>query len=186
MSEETLPINEYKQNWKEQPMLRPKIGSVVINVSTGAAGAPLDRDRAKTIVNTITGQQPTETKAKQTWRNWGIRKHQPVGVKVTIRGDPAYELLMRLLHAKEYKLKKRSIDKQGNFAFGIHEHIDIPGLDYDPTLGIIGMDVIVQMERSGYRVKKRSYQQRKMGKKHFVTPVETQIFLVDQYGIEII
>ncbi|MHA2251946.1 MAG: 50S ribosomal protein L5 [Candidatus Kariarchaeaceae archaeon] len=183
MSKTTLPTAEYKETWAAQPMLRPKIGSVKLNVSIGSAGTPLDR--AKTIVRQLTGQEPVETKAKQTWRNWGIRKFQPVGVKVTIRGEKAYELLMRLFHAKDYKLKQRSIDKSGNFAFGISEHIDIPGMDYDPNLGIIGMDVLIQMERAGYRVKKRSYNKKRIGKHHYISPIETAIFLVDQYGIEV-
>ncbi len=186
MSETELPIKDYKTKWEEQPMLRPKIGSVKINVSLGMAGAPLER--AKTIISSLVGedQEPTETTAKNTWRSWGIRKHQPVGITVTVRGQRAYELLMRLLHAKEYKIKGRSIDRTGNFAFGIREHIDIPGMGYDPNLGIIGMDVIVQMERIGYRVKRRSYQKKKIGKSHYVTPVETKIFLKEKYDVEIL
>ncbi|MHA1983215.1 MAG: 50S ribosomal protein L5 [Candidatus Hodarchaeales archaeon] len=184
MSELELPVNEYKDKWTEQPMLRPRIASVKINVSIGMAGDPLER--AKTIIRQLTDQEPTETLAKNTWRSFGIRKYQPVGVVVTIRGQRAYELLMRLLHAKDYKIKERSIDRTGNFGFGIGEHIDIPGMNYDPNLGIIGMDVIIQMERVGYRVKNRSYKKRKIGKSHFVTPVETKIFLVENYDVELV
>lgn len=184
MSVTELPINEYKAKWAAQPMLRPKIGSIKINVSIGMAGNPLEK--AKTIIQNLTEQDPVETKAKNTWRSWGIRKHQPVGVTVTIRGQKAYELLMRLFHAKDYKLKERSIDRTGNFAFGIKEHIDIPGMNYDPNLGIIGMDVLIQMERIGYRVKRRSYKTNKIGKSHFLKPVETKIFLKEKYDLELI
>lgn len=184
MSLETTTLEEVKSKWVEQPMLRPKIGAVKLNVSIGMAGAPLER--AKTIIESLTDQTPKNTLAKSTWRNWGIRKFQPVGVTVTVRGARAYELLMRLLHAKEYKVKSKSIDKTGNFSFGINEHIDIPGMDYDPNLGIIGMDVIVQMERHGYRVKKRGIKRRKIPKSHLITPLETKVFLQDQYGVELI
>lgn len=184
MSVTELPINEYKEKWAAQPMLRPKIGSVKINVSIGIAGEPLER--CKKIIRTLADQEPTETKAKNTWRSWGIRKHQPVGVTVTIRGQKAYDLLMRLFHAKDYKIKERSIDRTGNFGFGIKEHIDIPGMGYDPNLGIIGMDVIVQMDRIGYRVKRRSYKNNKIGKSHFLKPVETKIFLKENYDIDLV
>lgn len=184
MSVTELPINEYKEKWVAQPMLRPKIGSIKINVSIGMAGNPLEK--AKTIIQNLTDQNPVETIAKNTWRSWGIRKHQPVGVTVTIRGQKAYELLMRLFHAKDYKLKERSIDRTGNFAFGIKEHIDIPGMGYDPNLGIIGMDVLIQMERVGYRVKRRSYKTNKIGKSHYLKPVETKIFLKENYDLELI
>jgi len=179
-----LPIEEYKEKYEAQPMLRPKIGAVKLNVSLGIAGDQLDR--AKTIIENIAGQTPTETFAKETWRSWGIRKGQPVGVTVTVRGAEAYELLMRLFHAKDYKLKSRSIDRQGNFGFGIQEHIDIPGQQYDPNLGIIGLDVLVQMERAGYRVKRRKYKPKKLGAEHIVSPEETRIFLRDKYDIELV
>ena len=184
MSATELPIKDYNAKYDAQPMLRPLIGAIKINVSLGMAGQPLER--AKTIISALVGdgQEPTETIAKNTWRSWGIRKHQPVGLTVTIRGQRGYELLMRLLHSKEYKLKERSIDRSGNFGFGIKEHIDIPGMGYDPNLGIIGMDIIVQMERVGYRVKRRSYRKNKIAKSHFITPVETKIFLKENYDVE--
>jgi large subunit ribosomal protein L5 len=178
---EELPIEEYKEKWAQQPMLRPKIGAVKLNCSVGMAGDPLDR--AKTIIRNIAKQEPSETFAKQTWRSWGIRKGQPVGVTVTVRGERAYELLMYLFHAKVYQLNSRSIDKQGNFGFGISEHIDIPEQSYDPNLGIIGFDVNVQMERVGYRVKRRKYRQKKMGQNQVMTPIETMVFLKDSYDI---
>lgn len=180
----TDELKSIKQSWLEQPNLRVKIGSVKINVSLGLAGDPLER--AKTIIQNLTGQQPSDTIAKQTWRSWSIRKGQPVGCTVTIRGAPAYELLMRLFHAIDYQLKEKSIDNQGNFGFGISEHIDIPGMAYDPNLGIIGMDVIVQMERAGYRVKKRKYKQHKIGKKHTLTKNDTKLFLLENYQIEFV
>ncbi len=180
----SVPVEEYNEKWAAQPMLRPKIAAVKLNVSLGVAGDPLER--TKTILANIAGQTPTETLAKDTWRSWGIRKGQPVGATVTVRGDRAYELLMSLFHAKEYKLKEKSIDKQGNFGFGIAEHIDIPGQSYDPNLGIIGLDVLVQMERAGYRVKQRKYRSKKIGRHHMLSPVETKVFLKDNYDIELI
>lgn len=179
-------VEEFKKKWEEQPMLRPMIDSVKVNVSLGVAGPPLQR--AKTIIENITGQQPADTIAKNTWRSWGIRKGQPVGCTVTLRGNEAYEMLMRFFHAKDYKLKTRSIDRQGNFGFGISEHIDIPGkgTDYDPNLGIIGMDVHVQMYRAGYRVKRRKYRTAKVGRNQVLTSEDTQAFLKDQYDIELI
>ena len=179
-----VAIEEYDKKYAEQPMLRPKIAAVKLNVSLGVSGDPLDR--AKTIIENIANQTPVETYAKDTWRSWGIRKGQPVGVTVTVRGAEAYELLMRLFHAKDYKLKSKSIDRQGNFGFGIREHIDIPGQNYDPNLGIIGFDVLVQMERAGYRVKKRKYRPKSLGRHHTMTPDETRAFLKKQYDIELL
>ena len=180
----SLDIEAAKKKWKEQPMLRPKIESVIINVSLGQAGNPLNR--AKQIIEDLTGQTPVDTVAKNTWRAWGIRKNQSVGCKVTVKGQPAYELLMRLFHANGYQLKERSIARTGNFGFGIIEHINIPGMSYNPNLGIIGMDVVVQMSRAGYRVKLRQYKKNKISTKHTFSTEDTKVLLVYQYGIELV
>jgi large subunit ribosomal protein L5 len=177
-------IEEKKAKWSEQPMLRPKIGAVQINMSLGKAGDPLTNGMK--ILEEITRQKPVETYSKQTWRKWGIRKGQPVGAKVTIRGKEAYELLMRLFHAKGYQLKGTSFDKQGNFGFGIVEHIDIPGMQYQPGMGIVGFDVNVQMVRAGYRVKDRKVGNSKLPTKQFLDREDTMAFLIDEYKINIV
>ena len=172
------------KEWLQQPMLRPKIGSVIISMSLGKAGEPLNNGMQ--IIETLTEQKPIETYAKQTWRKWSIRKGQPVGAKVTVRGKKAYSLLLRLFHAQDYKIKPSSIDKQGNFSFGISEHIDIPGMKYEPGKGIIGFNVIVQLERVGYRVKKRKYLKNKIPQKHHVSKEDTIAFLVISYKVDIV
>ncbi len=172
-----------KKEWAEQPMLRPRIGAIKINMSLGVAGDPLNR--GKKILEDITGQKPVETYAKNTWRKWGIRRGQAVGAKVTVRGPKAYELLMKLFHAKGYKLPSTAFDKQGNFGFGIEEHIDIPGQKYTPGMGIIGFNVGVQMERAGYRVKQRKYLRNKIPSHHHVSREDSIAFLIENYDIDI-
>ena len=179
----TSLIKTKEKEWKAQPMLRPKIGSIKINMSLGKSGNALTRGIK--ILEDLTGQKPVEVTAKLTWRKWGIRKGQSVGAKVTVRGASAYKLLMRLFHAKNYKLNRNSIDGQGNFSFGINEHIDIPDMKYDPNLGIIGFNVVIQMERAGYRVKRRKYLRTSLPKKHHVSPEDSIVFLTSKYLIEI-
>ena len=176
-------VKQKSQEWLEQPMLRPKIGSVILNMSLGKAGDPLNN--GKQIIEALTEQKPVETYAKQTWRKWSIRKGQPVGAKVTVRGEKAYELLLRLFHAQDYKIKSTAFDKQGNFSFGISEHIDIPGMKYEPGKGIIGFNVIVQLERIGYRVKRRKYHKNKIPQKHHVSKEDAIAFLTINYKLDI-
>lgn len=176
-------IKQKNAEWAAQPMLRPRIRSVKLNMSLGRAGDPLNR--GKIILEELTGQAPVETTSVQTQRKWGIRKGQPVGAKVTIRGQAAYELLMRLFHAKNYTLNAKSFDAQGNFGFGISEHIDIPGMTYDPNMGIIGFDVVVQMERAGYRVKERKIRKSKVPKRHFLTKEDSMVWVLENYKVKI-
>ncbi len=182
MNEEEL--NKIYKNWEEQPMFRPKINSIKLNLSLGMAGEPLNRGKA--VLSELCGQTPVDTYSKQTWKKWNIRRGQAVGAKITVRGEKAYELLMKLFHANEYKLKSSSIDDQGNFAFGVSEHIDIPGMNYDPNVGIYGFDVIVQMKRAGYRVKDRSIKRNKIPKKQFLSKDETMAFLIKNYNLTLI
>lgn len=167
----------------ENPMKRLMIGKVVVNISVGASGEPLDN--AMTILRQITGQEPCQRVAKQTIRQWGIRRGEPMACLVTLRGERADAFLQRAFKAVRDRVNSRSFDKNGNFAFGIKEHIDIPGTRYDPSLGITGMDVNVTVERPGYRVSRRKRAQSKVGSAHRVTPEESMIFIAEKYGVKV-
>ena len=81
-------------------------------------------------------------------------------------------------------MKSRSFDKEGNFGFGIREHIDLPGIKYDPKLGILGFDVLVTLKKIGYRVKVRKIKKKRVGKKQRVTKEEA-IEFVKGLGVEL-
>jgi large subunit ribosomal protein L5 len=165
----------------ENPMKEVKIGKVVVNIGVGQSGQPLSN--AMQILEQITGQRPNHRVAKQSIRPWGIRKGEPMACTVTLRGEKADEFLQKAFTAIRYRLNPRSFDKDGNFAFGIREHIDIPGTRYDPQMGIIGMDVAVTLERAGYRVSKRKRLSSKVGSSHRVTPEEARDFVSKTYDI---
>ncbi|MEM4155984.1 MAG: 50S ribosomal protein L5, partial [Archaeoglobaceae archaeon] len=112
------------------------------------------------------------TIARKTIKNFGIRKKETIGLKVTLRGEKAMEFLQKALQVKEMKLNRRSINA-GNFSFGIAEHIDLPGVEYDPDIGVFGMDVCVILRRRGYRVSDRRIRNSKVGSSHRITKEET-------------
>ena len=85
-----------------------------------------------------------------------------MAVHVTVRGEKADELLRRALKVKEYELRKKNFSDEGNFGFGIEEHIDL-GMKYDPSTGIYGMDFYVVLGRSGKRVYRRKQKTRPFG-----------------------
>jgi large subunit ribosomal protein L5 len=160
-----------------------KIGKVVVNITTGQSGEPLDR--AMTILENMTEQRPCTRRAKQTIRTFGIRRREPISCMVTLRGEKAEEFLRKALIAVGSRIKPRSFDGQGNFAFGISEHIDIPGQRYDPGLGITGMDVMVTVERPGYRVARRRRGRSRVGRRHRVTREESIEFIKRRFGVEV-
>jgi large subunit ribosomal protein L5 len=71
-------------------------------------------------------------------------------------------------------------------SFGLKEHIEIPGVKYDPEIGIFGMDVCVTITRLGYRVKNRKIRKTKLGAKHVLKPEEAVLFVKDTLGVEIV
>ncbi len=88
-----------------------------------------------------------------------------------MRGPKAEEILEKGLKVREYELRKENFSSQGNFGFGIQEHIDL-GIKYDPTIGIYGMDFYVVMGRRGFRVPNRKRSPGHLGFRHRVTKDE--------------
>ncbi|NWF87025.1 50S ribosomal protein L5 [Candidatus Bathyarchaeota archaeon] len=165
-------------------MLRPKIAKVVINISVGKSGEPLEK--ATKVLKEITGQNPSKRKAKKTIRDFSIRKGEPIACIVTLRNEKALDFLKKVLPIIDNKLSKESFDEHGNFSFGIKEHIEIPGVKYDPDIGIFGMDICVSVSRPGYCVKNRCRKETSIGSKHVLTPEESMMFVKDALGVEIV
>ena len=165
-------------------MLKPRIAKVVVNLNIGKSGEPLEK--ASKVLKELTSQTPVKRKAKKTIHDFGIRKGESMACLVTLRKEKAEEFLRKALQAVENKLSKYSFDRQGNFSFGIKEHIDIPGTKYVPELGIHGMDVSVALGRPGYRVKRRHRAKSKIGKDHLLTADEAILFIKDEFDVEII
>jgi large subunit ribosomal protein L5 len=178
-----LSEDEIRKTWEEQPMLKPKIEKVVVNISVGKSGEPLEK--AAKVMKELTGQAPCKRKAKKSVRDFGIRKGEPIACIVTLRKQKATEFLKKVLPVIDNKLSKESFDRYGNFSFGIKEHIEIPGVKYDPEVGIFGMDVCVSLSRCGYRVKSRRSRKAKIGSKHILTSEEAMMFIKDALGVEI-
>jgi large subunit ribosomal protein L5 len=164
-------------------MREPKIGKVVINITTGKSGEPLDK--AMTILENLTGQRPCTRRAKQTIRTFGIRKNEPISCMVTLRGERAEAVLRKAFQAVGNAINQRSFDRDGNFAFGIKEHIDIPGQRYNPSLGITGMDVMVTVEKPGYRVARRKRGRSRVGRSQRVIRDESIEFIKRHFGVEV-
>lgn len=174
---------EILKKWEKNPMLKPKLAKVVVNFGVGASGERLEKGIR--VLETISGQIPAKIRAKKTIREFGIRKKEPIACKVTLRGEKAKEFLRKALEAVDFKIKASSFDSYGNVSFGIKEHINLPGVRYDPDLGIFGMDVCVSIERPGYRVKRRKIRRARVPEKHRVHRDEAMLYLMEEFGVKI-
>lgn len=165
-------------------MSKPRIQKVTINISVGQSGEPLER--AAKVLEELTGQKPVKRKAKQTIRDFGIRQGEPIACVVTLRREKAVKFLKRTLQAVDNKISSSCFDKNGNFSFGIKEHIEIPDIKYRPDIGIFGMDISVAIDRAGYRVKERRWAKSRISKHHMMTPEEAIVFVKDAVGVEVV
>ncbi len=180
--EQVIDIDEksIEEKWKN-PMYRPFIAKVVVNIGVGSSGEKLVK--AMKVLESISGQKPVECRAKKTIRDFGIRRNEPIGCKVTLRGEAAMRFLEKALDAVERTINPDSFDNHGNLSFGIREHIDIPGTKYDPELGVFGMDVCISFERPGYRVSRRRRRKSKIPRKQRVTKEEAMLILKKKFNV---
>lgn len=168
---------------KNNKMRQIRIQKVTLNMGVGQAGEKLDK--ALKLLNSITGRKPIQTKTMRRIPTWGLRPKLPIACKVTLRKQKADEVLKRLFVAVDNKINPKKFDEYGNFSFGIPEYIDIPNVDYDPEIGITGLEAAVTLERPGFRITKRKVKSRKIPSRHRITKEEAISFLREKYGITI-
>ncbi len=168
----------------ENPTRKISLEKVVLNMGLGRSGDVIEIGKA--ALQQISGKKPSAREAKETQRDWGIRKGEPIGVAVTVRGEDAIALLKRLFEAKGNQVKERSFDNFGNYSFGINEHIDIPGVKYDPKIGILGLGVSVSLSRPGYGIRKRIKHKARIGKKHIIKSEEAKDYLIKEFGVSVV
>lgn len=168
---------------QQNPMKKIKVGKVVVNIGLGKSGEAIER--GKKVLEQVTGQTPTQTRAKRSVRDFGIHKGEPIGVVVTVRGEETGPLIQKLLAAREKKLQGSSFDPRGSVSFGIREHIEIPGIRYDPAIGILGMNVSILLERPGFAVSRRNRRTSHVGKAHRVSRDEAMQYFKDNFGVTV-
>lgn len=168
----------------ESPMKKITLEKVVLNMGLGKSGDIIVV--AKKALDHISGKKSSAREAKETQREWGVRQGEPIGVAVTVRGQDARDLLKRLLDAKANQINGKSFDNFGNFSFGIKEHIDVPGVKYDPQVGILGLGISVTLTRPGYSIRKRSKHKASVGKSHTIKSQEAKDYLVKEFGVTIV
>lgn len=160
-------------------MKKIRIEKITLNIG---CGTKTNIEHAKKILELFSQRKVVITKTRKR-TTFNVPKNKPIGCKVTIRDDVS-DILKTLLEAKENKLSVRSFDSTGNFSFGIKEYIDIPGMEYDPKIGILGMDVCVTLERPGYRIKRKRLASR-IGKSHIIKKEDAMDFVKENFGVVI-
>jgi len=147
--------NELRAELKDQLgvgniMEVPRLVKIVVNCGVGKATQQQSLlEGAQRDLEAITGQKPAITKAKKSIAGFKLREGQPIGAKVTLRGDRAWEFMDRLIslaipRIRDFRgLPSKSFDGNGNYAFGITEQLIFPELEYDKIDSPRGMDITI-------------------------------------------
>lgn len=164
----------------ENIMKEIRLEKVVLNI--GGVGEKLEK--GEILLKAITNKKPVKVKATKRIPTWNVRPGLEVGVKVTLRGEDALKMIKKLLPAIDNILKEKQI--QSNcFSFGIHEYIEIPGMEYIREVGIMGLEVVAVFSRAGKSVEKKKVKRGK-SRRLTVTREEIENYLVSNFKTEIL
>jgi large subunit ribosomal protein L5 len=170
-----------KTNDKMQNKMRKvKLDRVVLNIG----GTEDKLDRGFILLEKISGKKPVKVKALKRIPTWGVRPGLEVGTKITLRGKDAEEILKKLLPAINNTLNEKQI-QPNFFSFGIHEYIEIPGVEYIREVGIMGFEVTAVFTRAGKAVEKKKVKRGK-AKRLTITKEEIEKFMDEKFKTKII
>ena len=131
-------------------MAVPKIQKVVVNMGLGEATSNVKIiDTGADELGRITGQKPVTRRSKKSIAQFKVRKGQPVGTMVTLRGARMWEFLDRLMNialprVRDFKgVSPKGFDGRGNYTLGLRDQLLFPEIDYMKVDKARGMNVSV-------------------------------------------
>jgi large subunit ribosomal protein L5 len=139
-----------KQFEYRNPMQVPRLSKIVVNVGLGEALTNAKAvDATVGDITMITGQKPIVTKARRSIAQFRLRTGNPVGVKVTLRGDRMWDFLDRLTsfslpRIRDFRgIPSKSFDGRGNYSLGLREQLAFPEIDYDKVDRLRGLEISI-------------------------------------------
>ena len=145
---EVVPSLMNKYNYKSK-MEVPKLEKIVINIGVGDATSNSKLlDAAVADLAKLSGQKPVVTKAKKSIAGFKVREGQPIGCKVTLRGENMYNFMDKLIsislpRVRDFRgVSPKAFDGRGNYTMGIKEQLIFSEIDFDDVVKVRGMDII--------------------------------------------
>ena len=139
-------MKEYNYSSK---MEVPRLEKIVVNMGVGdGAHDTKFIEAAVKDLEAITGQKPVVTKARKSIAGFKLREGQPIGCKVTLRGENMYNFMDKLIklalpRVRDFRgISKTAFDGRGNYTLGIKEQLIFPEINYDEVVKVTGMDIV--------------------------------------------
>ena len=128
----------------------PRLKKITLNIGLGEALTNSKAvENAVRDITTITGQKPVVTKARKSIATFKVRQGQPIGVKVTLRGDRMWSFLERLIstalpRVRDFRgVSSDAFDGRGNYTLGLSEQLIWPEIQYDSIDKVRGMEITI-------------------------------------------
>lgn len=146
-TDEVVPALMKKFGYKTI-MQCPRLEKICLN--QGVKGSVSDKkliDDAVAEMSIISGQKAVPTLSKKDISNFKLRKHMPIGARVTLRGGNMFDFMDRLVaislpRVRDFKgINDKSFDGRGNYTMGVTEQIIFPEINIDKINRISGMDI---------------------------------------------
>ena len=147
--EEVVPALVKEFNYGN-PMQVPGLSKIVVNIGLGEALQNAKAlDAAVGDLASITGQKPIITRARRSIAQFRLRTGNPIGAKVTLRGQRMWDFYERLTRLALPRIRDfrgvpgRSFDGRGNYSLGLTEQLAFPEIDYDKIDRLRGLEVSI-------------------------------------------
>jgi large subunit ribosomal protein L5 len=165
---------------KQNIMEKIKLEKIILGV--GGTGEVLEKGIK--IIERITLKKASRRKSKKRIPTLGVRPGLEIGAMITIRKNPE-EMLKRLLVAKENTLKIKQAS-ENTLSFGIKEYIEIPGMEYQRDIGIVGFDVTITLKRAGKRTGLKKVGRGKKSTRQIISKEEVIKFMEENFQTKFI
>jgi large subunit ribosomal protein L5 len=147
-AEEVMPALKQKHNFANVHQI-PKFVKIVVNMGVSASNEKGAIEDAAKDLTQLTGRKPVISKSKKDVANFKLRKNQPIGCRVTLRGDTMYEFFDRLVatalpRIRDFRgLSPRKFDGRGNYTFGVPDQTIFPEIELEKIKRQQGMDITI-------------------------------------------
>jgi len=156
------------------------IEKVVLN----CGGTEDKLEKSIKLLKLISGKKVKEIASVKRIPTFGVRPGLKTGCSVTIRGKEKEELLKRLLESIDNTLREKQFATNA-FSFGIKEYLEVPGLEYQRDIGILGFEVTVVFKRKGKRVGLKKIKRGRVPARQHVSAKEIIEFIKTKYNVEV-
>ena len=146
---EVVPALKAEFGYKNA-MQVPRLEKIVVNIGLGEALTNSKAvDAAVGDLALITGQRAVVTKAKKSIATFKVREGNPIGAKVTLRGERMWDFLERLTRVALPRIRDfrgisgKSFDGRGNYTLGLKEQLSFPEIEFDKIDRLRGLEVTI-------------------------------------------